>query len=85
MKGRKSSWKSWLSRRAVITAWLSGILIVVYGVAFLTFLFVSWFLPGSTTLTTLMERCLAILTPLVAVVVEYYLRHRKQDSEDEEG
>lgn len=85
MKERKSFWNRWLSRRAVIAVWLSGILIVVYGIVFLIFLFVSWFLPGSTTLAALMERCLAILTPLVAVVVQHYLRHRKQDGEDEVG
>ena len=85
MKGRKLFWNRRLSQRAVMAAWPSGILVVVYGIAFLIFLFVSWFLPGSTALARLMERCLAILTPLVAVVVQHYLRHRKPDSEDEEG
>ncbi len=84
MKGKKLPWNRWRLQRTVVVAWLSGIL-VVYGITFLLFLFVSWFLPGSTALARLMERCLAILTPLVAVVVQHYLRHRKPDSEDEEG
>lgn len=85
MKGRTSSWKKWLSQRMVIATLPSGILMVLYSTVFLIFLFVSWFLPGSSALAKLLERCLALLTPLVAVFLQHSIRQRKQDHQDEEA
>ncbi|MCI0561690.1 MAG: hypothetical protein MN733_24640 [Nitrososphaera sp.] len=85
MKGKKSSWNRWLSWRTVIVTRLSSILVVIYGIAFLVYLFVSWLWPGNTALVTNMERCLTILTPLIAVFVHHYLQQRKQNGESEEG
>lgn len=81
MKGKRLSRNRRSSWQTVIVIWLSGLVVVMYSVAFLAFLIVSWLLPGDATLAAIIERCLATLTPLVAAVVQHYLRQRRPDDE----
>lgn len=68
--------------RSRMASWLAGSLVVVYSVSFLAFLYVSWFRPDRASWALLLERCLTILTPLVVVVLQYYMRPRKYTGDD---
>lgn len=69
--------------RSRTATWLAGSLVVVYSVSFLAFLYVSWFRPERASWALLLERCLTILTPLVAVILQYYMRPRQHTGDDD--